>query len=198
MDPCSRTCSQRICTLLPHLLGASSTFLHDVYYNTHTTRNRECPGPIDVLGFFRLVLDNEFPPARTHGPRCIMPRRRRPGSQLGQCGVWRPVRPRQMHRQTTQQAGFHRPIAVQVDLDVAIHMRPLGIGQRGDIFRLDVSTSDLAIVGACTRRTSSARLCAAQPGILMHVHPVPRGISEVCNSSFPSQDRMDNLLRAHI
>jgi len=37
-----------------------------------------------------------------------------------------------------------------------------------------------------------------QPGILMHVHPVPLGISEVCNSSFPGQDRMDNLLRAHI
>jgi len=37
-----------------------------------------------------------------------------------------------------------------------------------------------------------------QPGILMNVHPVPLGISEVCNSSFPGQDRMDNLLKAHI
>jgi len=32
----------------------------------------------------------------------------------------------------------------------------------------------------------------------MHVHPVLLGISEVCNSSFPDLDRMDNLLRAHI
>ena len=36
-----------------------------------------------------------------------------------------------------------------------------------------------------------------KPGILMHVHPVLLGISELCNSSFLGLDRMDDLLRAH-
>jgi hypothetical protein len=37
-----------------------------------------------------------------------------------------------------------------------------------------------------------------KPGILMHVHPVLLGISELCNSSFLGLDRIDNLLRAHV
>ena len=36
-----------------------------------------------------------------------------------------------------------------------------------------------------------------QPGILMDVHPVLRGMLKLRNSSFLAQDRMDNLLKAH-
>jgi hypothetical protein len=36
-----------------------------------------------------------------------------------------------------------------------------------------------------------------QAAIVMHVHLVLLEISEVCNSSFLGQDRMDNLLRVH-
>ncbi len=36
-----------------------------------------------------------------------------------------------------------------------------------------------------------------QPGILMHVHPVPPGGLKFRNPSFPGPDRMDNLMKAH-
>ena len=36
-----------------------------------------------------------------------------------------------------------------------------------------------------------------QTGILMDVHPVLRGITEVRNLSFLAQGRMDNLLKTH-
>ena len=36
-----------------------------------------------------------------------------------------------------------------------------------------------------------------QTGILMDVHPVPPWTLKPRNFSFPGQDRMDNLLRAH-
>jgi hypothetical protein len=65
---------------------------------------------------------------------------------------------------------------------------------------LNRSTHFLTVLRSTRQHTANqfGSTVRRQPGILKHVHQVPLGISEVCNSSFLGQDRMDNLLRAHI